>query len=171
MHDAIQELRVRAELLHHLVKRNDARALRRFRRFAAVSNPAEIRRRDCLALLATELGFENWPQAKRALSGEPVPDYGTLLYPKRCGGHLNLWFRTHDEAAGVRQTRQGYLLGYRRVFVVVDRFFIESLGLEPNDPDWQTLHFDWTRDERSCISARARLYAKLVAMLPAEAEP
>jgi hypothetical protein len=169
MHDAVQELRIRAELLHHLVKRNDARALQRFGR-SAVLSPGEIRRRDCLTLLATELGFENWPHAKRVLSGEAVADYGTLLYPKRCDGHLNLWFRTHAEAISVRQGRQGYLLTYRRDFVVVDRSFIESLRLEPDDPDWQILHFDWARDDRSCIGARARLYAKLVAMLPPEAQ-
>jgi len=167
MHDAVQELRIRAELLHHLAKNNDPRALQRFRK-SAVFSPGNVRRRDCLTVLATELGFENWPHAKRALSGEPVTDYGTLLYPKRCDGHLNLWFRTHTEAAGARQGRQGYLLAYRREFVVVDRWFIESLGLNPDDPEWQTLQFDWTRNDPSCIGARARLYAKLVAMLPAE---
>src|SRR5678810_1240465 len=108
MHDAIQELRVRAELLHHCVKKNDPGAIQRFRRFTLL-NLDKIQRRDCLALLATELGFDNWPHAKRVLSGEAVVNYGTLLYPKRCGGHLNLWFRSHVEAAGVRQDRQGYL--------------------------------------------------------------
>ena len=170
MHDAVQELRTRAELLHHLVKINDEQALRRIRKSAGILNPAEIRRRHCLAVLAVELGFANWLHAKSVLSGASVSDYGTLLYPKRCGGHLNLWFRTHVEASTVRQSRQGYLLAYRRSFVVVDRFFIESLGLEPDDSGWESLHFDWTHDGLGCVEVRARMYATLVAMLVLESK-
>ena len=56
-------------------------------------------RRQCLTLLATELGFQGWPSAKAALSGtSPVVDFGTVLYPDRCGGHFNLWYRRYDDA-------------------------------------------------------------------------
>jgi hypothetical protein len=167
MHNAVQELRIRAELLHHRAKSNDDVTLRRFSKLGLL-NSGDIRRRQCLEVIAIELGFANWPQAKRVLSGEPVTDYGTLLYPNRCAAHLNLWYREHEEASVVREARQGYLLAYRRVFVVVDRYFIESLGLEPEDAAWEPLHFDWTSDDQGCGEARATMYAKLVATLPPE---
>jgi hypothetical protein len=49
----------------------------------------------------------------------------------------------------------------------VDRFYIESLGLDPDDHDWQAIGFDWVRPRD--VDARTRLYAKLVAALPREA--
>jgi hypothetical protein len=58
-------------------------------------------------------------------------------------------------------------LGYKRQYVVVDRYFIESLGLDPEDADWQALGFDWVRPKN--VAARARLYAKLLALQPREA--
>jgi hypothetical protein len=59
------------------------------------------------------------------------------------------------------------LLGYKRQYVVVDQYFIESLGLDPADPDWDALGFDWVRPKN--VAARSRLYSKLVSRLPREA--
>ena len=50
---------------------------------------------------------------------------------------------------------------------VVDRYFIETLGLDPDDPDWKMIGFDWVR--QADVAARTRLYSKLVAQLPREA--
>lgn len=60
----------------------------------------------------------------------------------------------------------GYLLACRRQYLVVDGYFIESLGLDPNDPDWKAIGYDWVRP--SDVAARSRLYPKLVAGLPRE---
>lgn len=54
--------------------------------------------------------------------------------PTRCGAHINLWYRTRAHAAEVWRQRGGYLLAYRRQFLIVDRFYIETLGLDPDDP-------------------------------------
>ena len=175
--NATQELRVRAEILHRRIQSGDPGAIQRLRALPDFSRaPVErlraaapgIRRGDCLALLARELGFPDWPLAKRALEGDPAAsDFGTLLWSTRCTGHLNLWFKTYDEAATVREQTGRYLLAYRHQFVVVDRYYIETLGLDPDDPDWNALGLDWVhpRDPQ----ARSRLYRKLVANLPREA--
>jgi hypothetical protein len=171
MRGATQEIRVRAEILHRRALALDPKMLRRFRTLPQF-NPANIRRRDCLAVLAAEMGFASWPQAKRVLSGLDATDFGRLLCPNRCGGHLNLWYKTHEEAARVREGRRGWLLGYRHQFLVVDRYYIETLGLDPDDPDWTAIDFDWARREDTqpgCGAARARLYAKLIRQLPREA--
>jgi hypothetical protein len=153
--DAIQELRVRAEILHKRLG-------------------AGYQRKDCLGMIAAEFGFPNWPAAKAAISGGEAVDFGTLLYPS-ASAHINLWFARYDEAAEVRAAQQGclerpgrhYLLGYKKQFLVVDRYFIESLGLDPDDEDWHEIGYDWIRPKDPV--ARTRLYGKLIALrrLPA----
>jgi len=168
MNDAVQELRIRAEILHRRAQTQNLKTLNRFQAVPRF-DPGKIRRRDCLQVIAREIGFLNWPHAKRVLSGEATDDFGDLLCPRKCGGHLNLWYKTHDEAEAVRQNRGGYLLGYRKQFLVVERSYIETLGLDPDDPDWQALGFDWTHGGGR-ESTRARLYSKLIAALSREAD-
>jgi len=185
---AIQELKTRAEILHHRIEARDPvaiarlRVLPQFRRLSKSPGPLEdqlanaaasIRRSDCLTVIALELGFSNWPQASRVISGatadgDPQPmDFGTLLCPRTSGAHLNRWYRTHEEAVNdqARSESRGYLLGYRHQFMVVDRYYVaEVLRLDPDDPAWEAIGFDWVRPKDS--AARTRLYAKLVAQLP-----
>jgi hypothetical protein len=55
---------------------------------------------------------------------------------------------------------RGYLLAYRRYFFIVDRYFIETLGLLPEDPDWELIGRDWVKPRQ--MDARARLYGTLI---------
>jgi hypothetical protein len=147
--DAIRELKIRAEILHRRIQTNDRRAVGRLRVLPQFRRASHER-------LAAELVVG------------PGADFGTMLYPgHRCAGHINRWYKTYEEATADRAASGGYLLAYQRQFVVVDRYFIESLGLDPSDPDWETLGFDWVRPKS--LAARSRLYAKLVACLPREA--
>ena len=149
--DAIRELKTRAEILHRRMQTQDPHA--------------PIRRADCLKEIAAGLGFPSWTAAKNAIRGEgPVEDFGTLLYPRLGASFLNLWYKTYEEAAAVRQAKQGYLLGYRRQYLVVDGYYLEALGLDPADPDWDAMGFDWVRPRD--VAARTRLYGKLVHALP-----
>jgi hypothetical protein len=52
------------------------------------------------------------------------------------------------------------LLAYRRHFFIVDRYFIETLGLLPEDPDWELIGRDWVKPRQ--MDARARLYGTLI---------
>jgi hypothetical protein len=167
------------EILHKRIRMRDQRAVARLRVLTAFRRRSdeelaalatEIRRHDCLTVIAAELGFPNWTQAKRVLTGGgEIMDFGTVLCPPALGGgHINRWYARYEEAATARETCQGYLLGYRRQYVVVDRYYIEDLGLDPVDADWQALGFDWVRPRS--VAARVRLYAKLIAGLPKESE-
>ena len=177
MTEAIRELKIRAEILHKRITARDSHALKRLRLLAAFRRSSDedlvkiaptIRRRDCLTTIAAELGFANWPQAKNALTGQgQTTDFGTLLCPRTlAGGHINRWFARYEEAAEARGACQGYLLAYRRQYLVVDRYYVEDLGLDPEDADWETIGFDWVRPRS--LAARTRLYAKLVTGLPRE---
>ena len=68
--------------------------------------------------------------------------------------------RRTEEAKAIREQHGGYLLAYRRHFFIADRYFIETLGLDPDDPDWQLIERDWVKPRRA--DARERLYGKLI---------
>lgn len=185
MTNAIQELKIGAEIFHKQIKANDFVAISRLKKLkrlmpdrvhaAAVYgsvgvavpyyDSTTIKRRDCLNLIARELGFPDWQHAKLTIAGEgEAQEFGTLLY--RGGGHINRWYVNYDEASADRANCHGYLLAYKRDFLLVDRYFIESLSLDPDDTDWAAMGFDWVRPKN--ISARTRLYDKLIATLPRE---
>jgi hypothetical protein len=154
--DPIRELKIRADL--------------RKRQLARRNPDSVIPRRQCLSLVAIELGFSSWGHARAVLSGDrEVPDFGTLLYPRRCGGHLNHWYRSYEDAAIGHHAAGGYLLAYRRDFFVADRPFIEALGLDPDLPEWRRIDFDWVRPADA--AARRSLYGALLAQMPREVLP
>ncbi|WP_234023140.1 hypothetical protein [Sorangium cellulosum] len=83
------------------------------------------------------------------------------------GGVLHHWFATHDEArahaASLPEGQRSYLLTYKHHFFVADRTFVASLGLDPDDPDWRAIGWDWARPADP--TARRRLYAKRLAAM------
>jgi hypothetical protein len=174
MIDPIRELKIRAKLLQQQLHHRHPHAISRLRslpEFRARTNAQlesvgpELRRRHCLTLVSVELGFGGWVHARAVLSGAcEVSDFGTLLYPVRCSGHLNLWYRRYDDAVVGRRESAGYLLAYRRDFLVVDSWFIETLGLDPDANEWLRIGFDWVHPTET--EARTRLYGALVAQLP-----
>ena len=73
--DPISELKTRAEILHRRIQTGDLTAIRRLRALPEFRRAADeglvsatIQRTHCLAVIAAELGFANWPQAKSALT-------------------------------------------------------------------------------------------------------
>jgi len=170
MRNAVRELKTRAEILHKKIKEGNKDALERLRRLAPyrakkgeelLRMAQQIKRRDCLTLVAMECGFSSWPKAKSALSGVGVAtEFGSLLCPERCAAHINQWFTRYEEAAQARAANHGYLLAHRREFVVALRPYIIALGLDPEDKDWAAMGYDWAHPRS--VAARTRLYAKLL---------
>lgn len=146
MTDALRELKIRAEILH-----KDQR-------------DGVLRRRDCLNQVARAWGFSSFIAAKAMFNGEPgAVEFGTLLYPKY-GPTLNAWYADYEKARQHREARGWYLLAYRNDILVVDRTYVASLRLDPDDPDWPEMGYDWVRP--LSVPARCRLYSRLVAGLP-----
>jgi hypothetical protein len=164
--DLIAALKDRARILHRDARAGDPAALARLRVVpelkAAMPEPSVLQRRHALAAVAASLGFTSWKHATDVLDGSEREDAGKLLYPDDFGGALwNVWFSSHAEAAATRDQTNGYLLPYRRQFFVCEPAFIEQLGLDPEDPDWDRIGRDWARPKER--AAWSRLAAKLIA--------
>lgn len=166
MADIIDHLKAHARILHRKALARSPAALTRLRRVAELKSQsdddlvASVRRRHCLTAIANELGFGSWSRAFAALRGSANADFDTLLYPPSVHGHWNIWCASYDEAKPIHRTHGGYLLTYKHQFLVVDADFIDSLGIDRDDPDWEKIGRDWARPGEP--SARRRLCEKLV---------
>lgn len=164
--DIIHDLKQAARTLQRQAIRGDAAAITRLgalpelREADGSTAIARLRRRHCLAVVAGELGFQGWSHATAVLVHGSTGDFGTLLCPPHCAVHWNIWSADLAEARAIRAGHGGYLLAYRRQFLIVDRHYIESLGLDADDPDWAAIGRDWTVAGPS--PARQRLYARLI---------
>jgi len=166
MEPIIDDLKAKARILQALVGKGEPDALRRVRKLPELTQtgdealPTVIQRRHCLAVIARELGFDGWAHALSVLTGQRADDFGCLLSPPGAAAHWNIWSADYDEARAIRAEHGGYLLAYKRHYFIVDRYYLETLGLDPDDADWDRMGRDWVRPRDP--AARARLYAKLV---------
>jgi hypothetical protein len=173
MIDPVDELKTRAELLHHAVRDGIPAALERLRALTELRKASaetlertapEMQRKHCLTVVAREAGFGTWDHARRVLDGEgEEADFGRLLYPDGWSSTLHPWFATYADAREAFEAPNGerkYLLAYQRHFFIAQRPFVEALGLNPDDPDWEAIGWDWARPRD--VAARRRLYGKLL---------
>jgi hypothetical protein len=87
-----------------------------------------------------------------------MSDREPVMYVPRMDAFLNRWFTSYDEARASLEAQGGYLLPYRDHFFVSTADAIRELGLDPDDPDWAAIGWDWVRPADS--EARARLLEK-----------
>jgi len=172
--DGISTLKTRARTLHKQALLGDDSAGQRlgklpeFRRLENVEVLKRLKRRHCLAVVARECGFEGWSHATSVINGKTGSafgraGFGTALYPRGGHAHSNIWSASYDEAQQIRSEHGGYLLAYKNQFLVVDAHFIATMGLDPDDPDFDEIGRDWARPANP--AARTRLYGKLIAAM------
>ena len=68
-----------------------------------------------------------------------------IMYVGTMDVFLNRWFSTYDEARVARHSDGGYLFPYRHQFFVARAEAVRELGLDPKDPDWERIGWDWVR--------------------------
>ena len=168
MNSALNELKIRADLILARARRGEPPVLARlaglppFQKVDQALCAEQVQRKHALWLVAREYGFRTWNQARDVLLGSGTEaDFGTMLMVKGCGGYLNNWYAGHDQAAACRRQTGGFLLAYRRQFLVVGADYIDSMGLDWDDPDWKAIGRDWARPDD--LAARGRLYGRLIA--------
>lgn len=83
---------------------------------------------------------------------------GPVMYAPRMDAYLNHWFTSYEEARESLMTTGGYLLPYEDQFLVTVGGAIRELGLDPEDPDWARIGFDWVspRDTRAWQRLRTK---------------
>lgn len=155
-------LRALAQLLLKKLRAGDRAAACRFLRLQSfadltveelLATPDRVRLKHALTLLAVERGQPSWTALKRAVDAST----GVAMYTRRLSLYLNLWFATHDEARAALASEGGYLLPYRHHCFITSKEGIRELGLDPDDPDWARIGFDWVQP--ADLEAHARLVA------------
>jgi hypothetical protein len=84
---------------------------------------------------------------------EEVPSTGqkqvqpteTLIYEKGLDVLLNRWFARYEDARKSLEELGGFLFPYKHQFFVCEEEGIRILGLDPDDPDWEKIDWDWSR--------------------------
>lgn len=70
---------------------------------------------------------------------------GPVMYVSGMAVILNRWFTTYAEARAALDADGGYLLPHAGQFFVTEREGVRELGLDPDDPNWARIGWDWVR--------------------------
>ena len=65
------------------------------------------------------------------------------MYVSRMSTFLNRWFRTYEEARACLEAEGGFLFPHGEHFFVAEAGAVRELGLDPDDPDWSLIGWDW----------------------------
>lgn len=146
------ELKIQAAILLKQCRSNDPASLKqaasRFRQLPAFAECAlaeifakPVQLKQALAVIAVENGFDSWRALKaqrEALAADPFAQ-------AMGGGFLHHWFAHYAEARVYHQQEGGFLLPYRNHIFIAQSAYIMHLGLDPDDPAWQAMGYDWVR--------------------------
>lgn len=84
-------------------------------------------------------------------------DDGPVIYVGSMDVYLNLWFPDYETAREARARDGGFLFPYRHHFFVAAEGAVRELGLDPHDPDWERIGWDWARPADRDAWERLRL--------------
>jgi hypothetical protein len=152
----VEECKIQASVLLKSVRSSDAQkalaTAKRFQRLPEFKNLSceeiikiDIKRKQALTVIAIEKGFNSWGELKYQL-------------PFIRGGFLNQWFKKYEDAKNYLQSNGGFLLPFQNQFFVCDNDYINNLGFNSEDIDWELIGFDWAKPNDQ--AAWQRLYKK-----------
>ena len=148
---AIKEVKTQAKKLLKALRKNNSEILISQAKLKklALTSAEQLQLKHCLTIVAIELGFENWHQLQKILSGsestDEIVNMGTFFYPKICGGFINEWFVDYQEARKTIANYDGvkWLLPYKNQFIVVKEAYISTFKLSDNTMQlWPRLQYD-----------------------------
>lgn len=67
------------------------------------------------------------------------------MYVSRMDAILSRWFASYEQARSSLESEGGYLLPYKAQYFITTSEGIRELGLDPADPDWELIGWDWVR--------------------------
>lgn len=153
---SIDECKIQASILLKSLNSKDVersqKAFKRFQRLPEFKKlsleeilQVEVKRKHALNLIAIEKGFSSWSELKCQL-------------PFIRGGFLNQWFANYKEAKLYQQLNGGFILPFQKQFFICDANYINNLGFNTEDPDWELIGYDWANPNNK--EAWQRLYKK-----------
>ena len=74
---------------------------------------------------------------------------------------LSHWFPRYEEAREFLDAEGGYLFPYEHQYFVTTAEAVRALGLDPADPDWERIGFDWVRPADAEAFERLRLVREI----------
>jgi len=84
-------------------------------------------------------------QPNREDTNMPIQSDEASMYVPGMAAILSRWFTNYEEASASREAEGGFLLPFKHQFFVTTREAIRELGLDPDDPDWERINWDWVR--------------------------
>ena len=69
----------------------------------------------------------------------------TSMYVESMDVFVNRWFVKYEQARASREKEGGFLFPYKSQFFVTEREAIRELNLDPDDPDWELIGWDWVK--------------------------
>jgi hypothetical protein len=88
---------------------------------------------------------------------------GSIMYVPRMDPFRNRCFTSYDEARRALDSEGGYLLPHGGQFFLTVAGAIRELGLDPGDPDWERIGWDWVRPGDPEAWERLRLKREVAA--------
>ena len=76
---------------------------------------------------------------------DTVDSESPVMYVPSMDVFVNRWFSRYEDAWEAREAEDGYLFPYRHHFFVTEADAVKELGLDPEDPDWELIGWDWVR--------------------------
>ena len=145
---SIEEFKIQASILMKKLQSDDSasveelfKQLPEFKDSDLQTIQKQVKRKHALRVIAQQNDFDSWDDLKtncaQALANTFVKAYA--------GGHLNKWFANYNDAKTEQKIHGGFLLPYKHQFFICDADYLAMLGLNPNDPEWSLIEFDWVR--------------------------
>lgn len=80
------------------------------------------------------------------------------MWVPRMDAFLSRWFVSYEAARQALESEGGYLLPFKDQFFVTAAEAVRELGLDPADPDWELIGWDWAcpADEQAWERLRLR---------------
>lgn len=153
----LREVRIRASLMMKAARTGDPDAL-------ACLGP-KPKRRTALNTVALEMTGRNYLDL-RALKPRAEPEQRSSvadparMFERHLAQFLNHWFANYEEARLHLEAAGGFLFPFKSQFVVVEADVLRNVGLDPEDPDWAAIGWNWVKP--SSATAFAHLSTILI---------
>lgn len=175
-HSALEEFKTQAAILFKQLHAHDRsiaqQATLRLQRLdlfehlsvEAIIQSEHVQLKHALNAIAQENDYASWADFKKylerkALLAKRRDQYYTRFYPRRCARFVLEWHADYAIASTELGRSEGYLFPYKNQFFICSAECIITLGLDPDDPDWKRMGYNWV--EPADEEARARLDTKL----------